>query len=59
MKTNISTNKEQSDRLLRCGVPADTADMSWRTILCPSNNEPWADPTKCTLFWREKGSKDE
>lgn len=29
MKTNISTNKEQSDRLLRCGVPADTADMCW------------------------------
>lgn len=27
MKTNISTTKEQSQRLLRCGVSADTADM--------------------------------
>ena len=27
MKTNIATTKEQSDRLLRCGVSADTADM--------------------------------
>lgn len=53
MKTNISTNKEQSDRLLRCGVPADTADMSWRTILCPSNNEPWADPQLSPLPYLE------
>lgn len=28
MKTNISTNKEQSDRLLRCGVQAESADMT-------------------------------
>lgn len=27
MKTNISTTQDQSQRLLRCGVSADTADM--------------------------------
>ena len=27
MKTNISTTQDQSARLLRCGVSADTADM--------------------------------
>lgn len=29
MKTNIATTKDQSDRLLRCGVSADTADMCY------------------------------
>lgn len=29
MKTNIATDKSQSQRLLACGVPADTADMVW------------------------------
>ena len=29
MKTNIATTKDQSQRLLRCGVSADTADMTW------------------------------
>lgn len=29
MKTNIATDSSQSDRLLRCGVSADTADMCW------------------------------
>lgn len=29
MKTNICTNKDQSNRLLRCGVSDDTADMCW------------------------------
>lgn len=28
MKTNIATTKDQSQRLLRCGVSADTADMA-------------------------------
>lgn len=28
MKTNIATTQDQSDRLLRCGVSADTADMA-------------------------------
>lgn len=31
MKTNIATTSEQSQRLLRCGVSADTADMTLRT----------------------------
>lgn len=29
MKTNIATDDLQSQRLLRCGVSADTADMYW------------------------------
>lgn len=29
MKTNICTNQDQSVRLLRCGVSADTADMCY------------------------------
>lgn len=29
MKTNIATSRTQSDRLLRCGVSADTADMCY------------------------------
>lgn len=49
MKTNIATDKLQSQRLLHCGVSADTADMSWRTILCPSDNEPWGDPQLLVL----------
>lgn len=28
MKTSISTTKDQSARLLKCGVPAESADMS-------------------------------
>lgn len=46
MKTNISTTREQSDRLLKCGVPAYIADMHrWvnsygqeflETYRCPS-----------------------
>ena len=28
MKTNITTTQDQSERLLRCGVSADTADMA-------------------------------
>lgn len=31
MKTNIATDRSQSDSLLRCGVPADTADMIYQT----------------------------
>lgn len=29
MKTNIATTQDQSQRLLRCGVPAGTADICW------------------------------
>ena len=49
MTTNIATTKEQSARLLQCGVDPETADMSWRTILCPSDNEPWGDPQLLVL----------
>lgn len=29
MKTNIATTKSQSERLLKCGVHAESADMCW------------------------------
>lgn len=29
MERQIATTKEQSARLLQCGVPAESADMSW------------------------------
>lgn len=35
MKTNIATDCSQSQRLLRCGVPADTADMCWHGAIVP------------------------
>lgn len=31
MERQIATTSEQSSRLLRCGVPADTADMIYQT----------------------------
>ena len=45
MKTNIATTKEQSRRLLACGVPADTADM----MFTPHNTlstEPYKEALK-------------
>ena len=53
MKSKIATTRDQSARLLHCGVSADTADMSWRTILCPGNDEPWADPQLSVLPYSE------
>lgn len=59
MNTNIATTKDQSQRLLRCGVPADTADMCWHGAIVPrggsltSMPEPseewdlWATPYSC------------
>ena len=59
MKTNIATTKDQSARLLRCGVPTDTADMHWHGAIVPrggsltSMPEPseewdlWATPYSC------------
>lgn len=32
MERQIATTKEQSDRLLQCGVPAESADMSYQFI---------------------------
>lgn len=36
MKTNIATDSLQSQRLLRCGVPANTADMFYQTPITVS-----------------------
>lgn len=36
MERQIATTKEQSDRLLKCGVPADTADMCYQTPITAS-----------------------
>lgn len=36
MKTNIATSCSQSQRLLRCGVSADTADMFYQTPITVS-----------------------
>lgn len=41
MNTNLSTTQEQSARLLRCGVSADTADMH-----IDDYGELWASPYK-------------
>ena len=51
MNTNIATTKGQSDRLLRCGVPADTADMSIRTITEPMIKDiaEWETPLLLTM----------
>lgn len=35
MKTNIATDLCQSQRLLRCGVSPDTADMHWYGAIVP------------------------
>lgn len=45
MNTKLSTTQEQSARLLRCGVPADTADM----MFTPHNTlstEPYKEALK-------------
>ena len=36
MRTNIATDLSQSQRLLRCGVSADTADMCWDKAKSPN-----------------------
>lgn len=36
MTNRIATTREQSQRLLRCGVPADTADMCWYKAKSPN-----------------------
>lgn len=53
MKTNIATTSEQSSRLLRCGVSADTADMietRLGNLLNRTQDFP-VDETKETLVW--------
>lgn len=51
MKTNIATTADQSARLLKCGVPAESADMSIRTIIEPMIRDiaEWSTP-KITLL---------
>lgn len=51
MKTNIATDSLQSQRLLRCGVSADTADMSIRTITEPMIKDiaEWETPLLLTM----------
>lgn len=51
MKTNIATDRSQSQRLLRCGVSADTADMSIRTITEPMKKDvaEWETPMLLTM----------
>ena len=50
MKTNIATTQSQSDRLLRCGVSADTADM-----YISNYGDLWASPYKDNQRKDEKG----
>lgn len=59
MERQIATTSEQGQRLLRCGVSADTADMCWHGAIVPrggsltSMPDPseewylWADPYSC------------
>lgn len=42
MKTKIATDRSQSDRLLRCGVSADTADMIGIEPEYGYECEPWS-----------------
>lgn len=55
MKKNIATDSLQSWRLLRCGVLADTADMSIRTITEPMIRDiaDWRAPMLLTLPYGE------
>lgn len=55
MPQQISTTPEQSRRLLACGVSADTADMSIRTIVEPMMCEDvaWHNPRLLTLPYSE------
>lgn len=53
MKTTIATDRSQSDRLLRCGVSDDTADMietRLGNLLNRTQDFP-VDETKETLAW--------
>lgn len=50
MKTNIATDSSQSQRILRCGVSADTADM-----YISNCGDLWASPYKDNQRKNEKG----
>lgn len=57
MKQQIATTKDQSDRLLRCGVSADTADMAYATDCNVLLTAPYAEmrdrfhEKDCTPAW--------
>lgn len=53
MKTEICTTKDQSARLLQCGVPAESADMYWdnHTIDEPFLETGEADDKRDTPAW--------
>lgn len=57
MKTNIATDSLQSQRLLRYGVSADTADMAYCTIDSLLLNAPYVEmrdrfkETNCIPAW--------
>lgn len=55
MERQTATTREQSDRLLKCGVPAESADMSIRTITEPTYCEDvaWQTPMLLTLPYSE------
>lgn len=51
MNTNIATDRPQSDRLLRCGVSADTADMIYSEDCGFEVNVGGRLPDGCTPAW--------
>lgn len=51
MKTNIATSQSQSQRLLACGVPADTADMIYSEDCGFEVNVGGRLPDGCTPAW--------
>ena len=54
MKFRKSTNLEQAQRLLNCGVKESTADMSWRELIDRVQMKYEADGvTLCTLPYKE------
>lgn len=55
MKGSIATTVEESERLVRCGVSGETADMSIRTITEPMIRDiaHWSAPMLLTLPYRE------
>lgn len=58
MERQIATTQEQSTRLLRCGVSADTADMSIRTITEPMIRDVAERETPLLLTMSYSSAKD-
>lgn len=50
MKTNIATTREQSDRLLQCGVLAESADMTLRTESGEVNSSHYSLETELKIY---------